>query len=862
MKGFLLLASLIPYILSAQVFDDFSDGELLNNPTWFGDLNDFEVNSSKQLHLKTTGTDTSYLSTQRPVTSDVEWNFWIKLSFNSSVNNYAKMYLVSDNQHLKSSLNGYFIQIGGNTDSLSIYSQDGVNITRKSSFLYGTVSHSINIFRIKVTREGNGLWELYIDTTGGQKYLHAGTFLDNTALIGTFCGFYCRYTSSNATKFYFDDFYTGDIRHDTIRPMIHEYEVLDSVTIRLQYSEPTDLDKTVNPAHYLLIQNKTHPAYVSQSEGEPNTFLLSFSESMSQGFTDSLSIHGISDLTGNIINDTILLIIFYKASAFDILISEILADPEPPKNLPEQEFIELFNRSNYPICLKGWQLLFSSSQKEFPTCTLPSHGFLILEKDSLYREFGKVLPLFTSTTSLSNEGTIIILKDEAGHVIHSVQYSVDWYGDSYKKEGGWSLEMIDTENPCGCSENWKPSESLNGGTPGGINSVHGSNPDLERPYLIRAAIIDSTAVRIWFSESIDSSSFSTLDTWTIEPGPLQITRLDLNGPDYSSADLLVSKPFQKGMVYHVNPDHFVQDCAGNRIDTSIIHEFGIPDSIQSGDIIINEALTNPYAFGKQFVELYNRSEKILDIQDLLIGSRYLNGEHDGQDHIISNQPYLLFPDQFVCLSEDPVDICYRYQQPVPDHHLKVGEMPSFNEDSGSIVICLVGKNIQIDSLRYTEEMHFNLLVSRKGVALERIDPEGASSDPSNWHSAAESEGFGTPGRQNSQYRAIKADQGVVHVEPPIFSPDNDGINDIMVITISGISPDARIIVTIFDVRGRPIRSLTNGVFPGENLQLFWDGTDDQHKRVTSGFYILLIECYDLNGKKSKEKIPVAVINQY
>ena len=42
-------------------------------------------------------------------------------------------------------------------------------------------------------------------------------------------------------------------------------------------------------------------------------------------------------------------------------------------------------------------------------------------------------------------------------------------------------------------------------------------------------------------------------------------------------------------------------------------EIGLPDSVAKGDISFNEILFNPYSGGSDFVELYNKSAKILSI---------------------------------------------------------------------------------------------------------------------------------------------------------------------------------------------------------------------------------------------------------
>ena len=126
MKLFSVLSFLIFFCLSVtgQLYDDFSDGDFNSNPTWQGDDTEFIINNNNQLQLNAPSiTDTSFLSVETGIldfTSNISWEFFVKLDLSPSNSNNFRFYLTSDNANLQSYLNGYFIRVYLNQEHLII----------------------------------------------------------------------------------------------------------------------------------------------------------------------------------------------------------------------------------------------------------------------------------------------------------------------------------------------------------------------------------------------------------------------------------------------------------------------------------------------------------------------------------------------------------------------------------------------------------------------------------------------------------------------------------------------------------------------------------------------------------------------
>jgi len=542
----------------------------------------------------------------------------------------------------------------------------------------------------------------------------------------------------------------------------------------------------------------------------------------------------------------------FAQNRYDVVIDEIMADPTPQIGLPNNEWIELKNTSNLPINLLNWRIGDATSQSgPLPTFILQPDSFVIVCTGSAVAAlaaFGTTISV-TSFPSLDNAGDKLFLKAANGKIIHAVNYTDNWYQNAVKKDGGWTLEMIDTKNPCTGAVNWKASTHPSGGTPGKKNSVDGMNTDQTAPSILNTYTINATTVVIVYNEPIDSTKGATSSNYALNNGITVIAATTLP-PLFNEVQLTLSAALQPQQVYLITAAN-ISDCSGNTIAAGSSAKAGLPEELNPQDIIINEILFNPRSNAFDYVELYNRSNKIADASRLYIANR--NSSNTISSIILlSATPRLIFPGEYIVLTEDADNLALNYLVKTPGNVLTFSSLPSFPDDKGFVLV-LNGQGAEVDEVKYNKSWHFKLIDNEDGVALERIDPDGPSQDPANWHSAASTAGYGTPTYKNSQYKLINAVNATITVSPKIFSPDNDGRDDIA--TIQYIVTTAGYIanLTLFDGTGRPVRNLVRNGTLGLTGYWNWDGLDDKGNKLPVGSYVLLTEIFNLQGKKEQFK---------
>jgi hypothetical protein len=409
--------------------------------------------------------------------------------------------------------------------------------------------------------------------------------------------------------------------------------------------------------------------------------------------------------------------------------------------------------------------------------------------------------------------------------------------------------MIDSHYPCTGSNNWTASVDAQGGSPGRINSTEKINPDESPPKLKTAYSSDAYTILLRFNEPVDSASAGAIKHYAIDNG-LIIESAVPRSPLFDEVQLHLKGPMSENLVYLIAVNG-LSDCANNLIDPASQIKAGIPVDAQKGELIINEILFNPRANGYDYVEVYNNSNKILDAAKLYIANRNASGQINSIQQL-SHDPLYIFPDEYFVLTEDHINLQGQYLVENIDHVLTLPSMPSLPDDKG-VVMALNFQGAVIDEVNYRDDWQFKLIDDPAGVALERIDPLGVSDDPKNWHSAASTAGFGTPTYKNSQNKELKAVNGIIKTSPPVFSPDNDGYDDLASVQYQLDEPGYLATVTIFDEIGRPVRNLVRNGILGLNGYWNWDGLNDKGTRLATGAYIVLTEIFHLKGKASRFK---------
>ncbi len=864
----LLLLLLGTTRLSAQITDNFNDGDFTQNPAWQGDGTNFAVNSGV-LQLVAPDAGTSVLTVGGNIADSSIWNLNFRLAFSPSGSNLLRIYLLADQAGLAAA-NGYFLEMGetGSLDAIRLYRQDAGTKTLLATGQTGLVAVSPDI-TLRIKRTVSGSWDvLAASGTGALQPQFTLTDATYTGGINRFFGFQCVYTTSNKDKFFFDNISILPDIADTQAPVLVSAQVENASQITVNFNEPLEAASAALTGNYSIAGAGTISA-ATLSAGK-TSITLNLATPLTTG-NYTVQTNQVADEAGNIsaVQMTDFQYVSIEVAAeFDILINEIMPDPTPSVGLPEVEWLELFNRSAKSINLNTLRLDDGGIPVPLPSFVLQPNAYVLLSSTAGAAALAPAVPgvvAMPGFPSLNNDADVLTLRNSSDATIDLVSYNVAWHTATVKKNGGWSLERINPATPCLGGENWQSCPVLPGGTPGAANASLQNIPDTQTPRLLSAYPESATLLRLTFSEGLDKSSVQNGSGYLISP-VLAFSSAVVDPTNPAVVLLTLEQAMQPQQVYTLTLTASIQDCSGNSISTADTVFVGLPEKPAPQDIVVNEVMFNPATGGARYIEFYNRSQKIFSWEDFFVANfAYYNGP--------SIEPIglrrLLLPGQYDVFTTSPNDINTRFRQIKPGNVLQ-NPLPSLADDAGNVTLYWSknGTDIVVDSFDYFREWH-NALFSdsdRNGVALERISTENPTNLRSNWTSASPitTGAPGTPTLPNSQTSKSLDNpaDGLIQLAAERLSPDGDGFEDFLDIRYTLPNEGYAATMRIFDADGLPVQRLVRQELLGRDGALRWDGDLEDGTRARPGIYVLWLEIFSPTGDVQRVKKAFAVVSRF
>lgn len=521
---------------------------------------------------------------------------------------------------------------------------------------------------------------------------------------------------------------------DMEAPFVRSVLINSTNTIKLLMSEPIVEESYSDASNFVMDNSFGNPDSIQFDAVGGNALELFFHRDFESPTTYQLSVKNLSDPCENVSSDTVLEILYYLPQPNDIIINEIMADPNPPVELPIVSYIELYNRSQWPIDLQNWKLLYSEYFKTLKPFLLKSGEYLLLCSTGLAGEldsYGEVMDILSSTT-LTTTGKLLQLQDSSGQLITEVDYRKSWYGDPEKEDGGWSLERIDADNLCSGSFNWKASSSSMGGTPGSRNAVYAKNDDTVKPTIIFWKVLDSLRIYVGFSEPILSTQLADSLHYILHGSYLSV---DAVNPDIPSVELSVANSFISGKSYTFKITGLNDWCGNSLKDTLLSFVF---NSIAPNDLVFTEVMIDKTPSEglpeQEYIEIYNRSGKTIELENwkLWVG---------GKTKLLTR--YEMKPKSYLVLCSENAAL---ELQPF-GNVLGMPGFPSLPNEYAALQL-LDTLDQKVCELYYSNTWYHDSEKDNGGWSLEIIDIERTCGPIYNWK-ASESNMGGTPGSVNS-----------------------------------------------------------------------------------------------------------------
>ena len=600
-----------------------------------------------------------------------------------------------------------------------------------------------------------------------------------------------------------------------------------------------------------------------------------------------------------------------KSSPGDVLINEVMADPRGLTKLPATEYVELHNTTDHEINLEGWAFVYDKTSIPLPDTELSAGGYAVLYKarrEISVADGAAEVALKRFPANMINAGKPLALKDPSGTVIHSYTYPKAKAGRSIERGEGdkWHLstdprggtpgEENSEGTPDRPDESEKPKASPSDvlinevmADPRGLTKLPATEyvelhntTDHEIDLEGWAFVYDKTSIPLPDTE-LPAGGYAVLykagREISVADGAAEVALkrfpanminagkpLALKDPSgtvihsytYPKAKAGRSIERGEGDKWHLSSDprggtpgeensEGAPDKPDKPDELNKPNEPDATEQVEPREIILNEILFDPQPRGSEYIELYNRSDRTLSTHGLAIALRKSDG-HLGTRHSLTSLATTLAPGDYLVLTSDPNGVTSLFRTPALDA-IRRFKLPALNNQGATIVLLRTADSTVVDEVTYSSKWHSSAVKIRRGVALERISPDGSSQEAANWTSASSETGYGTPGYKNSQSgTSSQIEEGATISEPEYNASTRDYL-----IRYRMDKPDYRCQMAVYSSNGQKVAVITNNQLLTPEGEIRWDGAG-----LSPGVYIFYVELYHPDGSSQHIRKPLLV----
>jgi hypothetical protein len=510
----------------------------------------------------------------------------------------------------------------------------------------------------------------------------------------------------------------------------------------------------------------------------------------------------------------------------------------PPANQPE--WIEIFNPQAYALPLADWVLQDDNNTRGIikNKAVIQPMSYLVLAASpavaASFNIADSLVVVLDNFPALSNSGDAVLLRDFSGAVIDSVAYQTSWGDDGISAEKIWP----EREN---VAANWRPSQDPAGGTPAALNSVSPREIDLAAIRLQFEPAKPRAGDDVHLIATIRNTGRRRIESFTVtfafdrnqdteiqtgeEIGSVAVSQSISPEDSIVVPQLWPQPPSGRLHVLAVVSAPLDAVSSNNRISSRLLVGYN------SRSVVINEIYYHPRSNEVEWVEFYNRSNQAVDLS-----AWHWRDATAIFPVTLPDSSVILAPGEFVLLAENR-----NVAHADPSARIIVlKNWLALNDDREMLVLADFHGNTQ-DSLSFSKQWG-----GGTGISLERINPNLASADSSNWSSCVDGVGS-TPGKRNSIFTEFVPKQATLTVSPQVFSPDNDGRDDVAIIQFQVPATTATVHLKIYDMRGRLVHQLLNSAPVGATHEVIWNGYDSAKQPMPMGIYILYLQAIQATG---------------